>query len=75
MRTEADEERLKPGLLYSDILRNVHSHLAGAWGIAPDKAEAETFALSIRDGPPLPGAGGDGRERSVGRNPGARERQ
>lgn len=43
-----------PGLLYPQVLAEVHRRLAEEWQVAPDPAEAATFGHSVGDWPAFP---------------------
>ncbi len=53
-RHQAKTEEAHPGMLYSDVLADVHRGIARGLGVAPDDGEADAFAASIADWPAFP---------------------
>jgi 2-haloalkanoic acid dehalogenase type II len=53
-RHEARQQAATPGMRYSDLLAEVHAHLARDWGEAPDAMEDSRFGASIADWPAFP---------------------
>jgi 2-haloacid dehalogenase len=51
---ESRQQKMTPAMPYSDLLAQVHSQLATAWGVAPEAAEAARFGGSIGDWPAFP---------------------
>jgi len=51
---ESAQERKTPGLLYRELLAQVHRRLAGEWGAAIDDGEAAAFGASVGDWPAFP---------------------
>jgi len=50
-QAESKVEELMPGVLYSDLLREVMNEMAAGYGIAPDPDAAETLAMSVGEWP------------------------
>jgi 2-haloalkanoic acid dehalogenase type II len=48
---ESAQEEATPGMIYSDVLTEVHRQLAAAWGIAATEAEHRRFGASVPDWP------------------------
>jgi 2-haloalkanoic acid dehalogenase type II len=48
---ESAQEEATPGMIYSDLLTEVHRQLAAAWGIAATEAEHRRFGASVPDWP------------------------
>ncbi len=53
-RTEVRQQENTPGMIYSDLLAEVHGQLATKFDVAPDPAEAAGFGASIADWPAFP---------------------
>ncbi|MDR3530550.1 MAG: haloacid dehalogenase type II [Rhodopila sp.] len=53
-RHESRQQALTPAMAYSDLLAEVHGHLAAEWGVARDPAEDARFGGSIGDWPAFP---------------------
>jgi 2-haloalkanoic acid dehalogenase type II len=50
-RHESDQEAVTPGMIYSDVLAEVHRRLAAEWDIAATEAEHRRFGASVPDWP------------------------
>jgi 2-haloacid dehalogenase len=50
-RHESDQEAVTPGMIYSDVLAQVHRRLAAEWNIAATEAEHRRFGASVPDWP------------------------
>jgi len=50
-RHESDQEAVTPGMIYSDVLAEVHRRLAAEWNIAATDAEHRRFGASVPDWP------------------------
>jgi 2-haloacid dehalogenase len=48
---ESAQEEATPGMIYSDVLTEVHRQLAAAWGIAATEDEHRRFGASVPDWP------------------------
>jgi 2-haloalkanoic acid dehalogenase type II len=55
-RIEHDVESERPGLIYSDLLVEVHRRLAAELGVASDEQQARMFGGSVGDWPAFPDA-------------------
>ena len=53
-RAEVRQQESTPGMIYSDLLAEVHGQLATAFDVAPGPAEAAAFGASIADWPAFP---------------------
>jgi 2-haloalkanoic acid dehalogenase type II len=53
-RHEAAQEEAAPGMIYSDLLAEVHRQLARHWGIAATEADHRRFGASVPDWPAFP---------------------
>jgi 2-haloalkanoic acid dehalogenase type II len=53
-RRESAQEEATPGMIYADVLTEVHRQLAAHWGIAATEAEHRTFGASVPDWPAFP---------------------
>jgi 2-haloacid dehalogenase len=53
-RLESCQQKETPGMVYSDLLAEVHGQLAMEWDIPRDPAEDAAFGRSIADWPPFP---------------------
>ncbi|WP_428531887.1 HAD-IA family hydrolase [Rhodopila sp.] len=53
-RVEVRQQENTPGMIYSDLLAEVHGQLAAEFAVAPDPAEAAEFGASIADWPAFP---------------------
>jgi 2-haloacid dehalogenase len=50
-RHESAQEAATPGMIYSDVLAEVHRQLAAHWGIAATEADHRRFGASVPDWP------------------------
>jgi 2-haloacid dehalogenase len=50
-RAESPQQEATPGMLYSDLLAEVHGAIAREFGLAPDREAARAFGASIGDWP------------------------
>jgi 2-haloalkanoic acid dehalogenase type II len=50
-RHESDQEAVTPGMIYSNVLAEVHRRLAAEWNIAATEAEHRRFGASVPDWP------------------------
>jgi 2-haloalkanoic acid dehalogenase type II len=50
-RHESAQQAATPGMIYSDVLTEVHRQLAAHWGIAATEAEHRRFGASVPDWP------------------------
>jgi 2-haloacid dehalogenase len=53
-RAEAPQQEATPGMLYRDLLAEVHGAIAREFGLAPDHEAAHAFGASIGDWPAFP---------------------
>jgi len=53
-RHESAQEEATPGMIYADVLTEVHRQLAAHWGIAATEAEHRRFGASVPDWPAFP---------------------
>jgi 2-haloalkanoic acid dehalogenase type II len=53
-RHESAQEEATPGMIYSDLLTEVHRQLAAHWGIAATEDEHRRFGASVPDWPAFP---------------------
>src|SRR5271165_6246427 len=51
---ESAQESATPGMIYSDLLAEVHRQLAADWGVAMTEAEHRRFGESVPDWPEFP---------------------
>jgi 2-haloacid dehalogenase len=51
---EAPQQQATPGMLYRDLLAEVHGAMAEQFGLARDLAAAKAFGASVRDWPAFP---------------------
>jgi 2-haloalkanoic acid dehalogenase type II len=53
-RHESDQEAVTPGMIYSDLLAEVHRRLAAEWNVAATEEEHRRFGGSVPDWPAFP---------------------
>ena len=53
-RAEAPQQEATPGMLYRDLLAEVHGAIAREFGLAPDREAARAFGASIGNWPAFP---------------------
>lgn len=53
-RHESAQQKETPGMIYSEVLAQVHRRLALEWGVPADPAAAEAYGRSVKDWPAFP---------------------
>jgi 2-haloalkanoic acid dehalogenase type II len=53
-RHESAQQTETPGMIYSELLTQVHRRLAREWGVKADPSEAEVYGHSVKDWPAFP---------------------
>jgi 2-haloalkanoic acid dehalogenase type II len=53
-RHESAQQAETPGMIYSELLAQVHRHLAREWGVKADPSESAAYGHSIKNWPAFP---------------------
>jgi 2-haloalkanoic acid dehalogenase type II len=56
-RARAEIQKIRPALLYPDVLRRCFERISGAFGVAVDQGDSEAFARTPHDWPAYPDSG------------------